>query len=100
VKQDDGCNPAQGRGPEARTHQILDHLFDQWLILGDVFKTVDPAVAISTPEELDTHLDEFIAEIDPSGLDHAWYEVGRRTIRDELLRRMNTSVSDHVRRSG
>jgi hypothetical protein len=90
----------QGSRHETRAHLILDHLFDQWLILGDVFTSVDPTIAAIALEEFDARLDEFLAEIDPRGLNREWFEFGRQILREELLKRVDASVSDPLPRSG
>lgn len=75
---------------DARACQLLDHLLDQWLILADTFKRVDPTLAATMLAALDERLDEFADEIDPRGWDREWYETGRKVFRRALIQRLNS----------
>lgn len=77
---------------DARARQLLDHLLDQWLNLANTFKVADPATVIAAIGLLDKRFDEFISDIDPDGQDKTWYELGRRTFRTELNRRIDDSL--------
>ncbi len=85
---------------EAKALQLLDHLLDQWLMLADTFKNVDPILAKMALEALDERLDEFAGEIDPIGWDREWYEIGRQLFRRTLLQRLNGFHSGQTRLHG
>jgi hypothetical protein len=93
-------SPTNERESEGRATQLLDHLFDQWLTLGDALDSAEPDTVLVALNELDDRLNTFTEDIDPDGHDQGWYDLGRNVFRQELNRRIQDCLISIENRPG